>query len=108
MTSIDWAHLLRKADEPFKVGCFILDPPLPLGLSDDSDDAWDLDTVLRTVAVVCGSFRPPFSIIIYSTWSMREMQVALKAHAVLHSVRLQVSEFVLMKVTPLCTYYDLL
>ena len=104
-TTMEWTLLLKEEDgysskevKPVKVGCFILDPPMMGNLGKADDRAWNLETVLRTLTVVCASFRAPFSIILFSVWGLQEMKGALRAHEMLGRIRLEVSELFLFKV----------
>ena len=88
-----------------KAWCFILDPPFGLG-SDNREAlinaAWGLQDVLKAVHIVVTSFTAPFSIILYSLWDLKTMQQALIDHAGLSDALLEVSEFIMVKVTIPC------
>ena len=68
VTTPAWTNMLcfQESKQPVHDGCFLLDPPLPVRLRKVDDKAWGLDMVLKAVAGVCCSFRPPFSVILYT------------------------------------------
>lgn len=90
-----WTELLQGV----KVGCFILDPPM--GLKKDTP-RWSLRDIMTTVNVIDVTFKNEFSIILYSMYSMAQVQEALEEETMSDGSRLTVSRFVMVKVSFFC------
>lgn len=91
-----WIDQLQ--DRP--VGCFILDPPMdPQQDMSNSSQHWSLTDIMKTVNVIDQSFHNEYSIILYSLYSMIEVQAALKEAPIANGSRLTVSRFIIVKVT---------
>ena len=92
-----WVNSLQKKD----VGSFIVDAPMGL----DGQPAFTLDQITQLIKLIHGTYDPPYSIIIYSLYSMGEVQRSVDPpeEAVNKSVegsqeKVQVTKFVMVKV----------
>ena len=91
------------------VGCFLLDTPM----GGDGQQAWSLEELVGDIQIIHSTFTLPYSIIIYSLYSMGEVQRALQAtneaEGSTSKEGLQITKFVMVKVCmcAACTWFNL-
>ena len=77
------------------VGCFLLDAPMGL----QGDTPWTLEQLVALLMQIHDSFTPPFTIVIFSQYSLGEVQRALAAQGSPgKKERLQLTVFLMIKV----------
>lgn len=80
------------------VGCFLIDAPMGL----QGDSAWTLEELVSLVMLINSTFTPPFTIVIYSLYSMGEVQRALNGPTSplggSNKEKLQLTQFLMVKV----------
>lgn len=91
------------------IGCFIFDPPMGLQKAGEgaSDDPWGLDNALRAINLVFSSCPAPFTIAMFSLWDLATMQTALANDKDLKKAGLEVSQFIMVKVSDNMTSLNL-
>ena len=82
--------------QSLSVGCFLIDAPMGL----HGDAAWTLDQLVALIVLITNTFSPPYTIVIYSLYSMGEVQLALAAATDRSEKRgkLQLTKFIMVKV----------
>lgn len=63
------------------------------------DEPWEIEQVLKAVVGVYSSWAAPYTIVLYSKWDLATMQKAMGSNKDLKKSKLEVSEYLMIKVT---------
>ena len=72
-----WSHLIKGK----RVGLVIIDPPLGVGKPSNryNDEPWSMETTVKLLMFLKSRLVPPYTVVLYTLFSMAELQKALQA-----------------------------